>query len=94
VIGPAGAAVSGYFVQNGQPVPISATLPFTFTHEGLSQLELQKLQPGATLALAAQNDNEGWHFEVMSQARDGVTGLRVRLHNNGLIVDPIKSNQH
>jgi len=93
VIGPEGAPIAGYYVQNGQRVPISATLPFSFAHDGLSELELQKVRPDETLAMAAQNDNQGWHSEVMSQAGEGVIGLRVRVRN-GLIVDQIKNIQH
>jgi hypothetical protein len=75
-------------------VPISATLPFSFTHEGLSELELQKLNANEPLTMAAQNDNHGWHSEIMSQAGDGVSGLRMHVCNGGLIVDPLKEVHH
>jgi hypothetical protein len=38
---------------------------------------------------AAQYDVRGWHSEAVSEAGEGVAGLRVRVHN-GLFVDRIK----
>jgi hypothetical protein len=89
VIGRAGTPISGSYVQNGYRVPINGRLPFTLTHDGLSECEILKGHPDGTLALAAQYDVHGWHSEVVSEAGEGLAGLRVRVRN-GLFVEKIK----
>ncbi len=89
VIGNDGSRITGYYVEKGTRVPISGQLPFVMAHDDLSELEIWKEHPAQVLTLAAQNDDQGWHSEVMSQAGDGVAGLRVRVRD-GLIVDEIK----
>jgi hypothetical protein len=89
VVGPDGTPISGSYVQDGYRVPITGRLPFTLTHNGLSEFEILKGHPDGTLALAAQYDDHGWHSEVVSEAGEGVAGLRVRVRN-GLFVEEIK----
>ena len=90
VIGPEGSHVAGYYVQDGRQVPIDATLPFSFSHDGLSELELRKGSPIEWLTLAAQMDDHGWHSETMAQAGEGVSGVRLRSVRHGLTADVIK----
>jgi hypothetical protein len=89
VVGPDGAWVSGYYVQAGRRVSLSAPLPFAFSHDGLTEIALFKDNPNATLTLAAQTDVHGWHSEAINEAGHGVSGLRVRV-DDGLTVERIK----
>src|SRR5438105_13175424 len=68
VIGPEGSPISGSYVQGGFRVPIRGVLPLTLAHDELAEFEIRKGSPDATLTLAAQHDNRGWHSDVMSQA--------------------------
>ena len=87
--GPEGSPISGYYVQQGQKVPLSGTLPFTFTHEKLEEFEVLKSAPGQPLQLAAQNDVGAWHSEAFSTASQGIEGLRV-IVNHGVAIKKVK----
>jgi hypothetical protein len=89
VWGTDGAPVTGYYVQNGHQIPFASQLPFTFTHDDLNELEIHKAQPDSQFSIAAQNDQYGWHREVMSQAGEGVTALKLVV-KNGLAVEKSK----
>jgi hypothetical protein len=90
VIGPEGSHVAGYYVQDGRQVPVTATLPLSFSHDGLSELELRKESLAEPLTLAAQKDDHGWHSEIIAQAGEGVSGLHLRAVRNGLTAEVIK----
>lgn len=92
VQGPAGSGFFGSYVQDGIRTPISGRLPFTFTHERLQEFDLFKSDPQARVDLAAQNDERGWHSEVMSAAVSGVYGLRLVV-DRGLLVEKVKTPQ-
>lgn len=84
-----GTAFTGYFVEGGQRIPLSGTIPFTFVQERLSELEIRKTDPAQSLQIAAQNDVEEWHREAYSKASPDVDALRVVVHD-GLVIEKLK----
>jgi hypothetical protein len=90
IVGSAGARITGFYLQDGLRRPIEEPLPFTFTHTGLSELEVFKTRPNDTFTLAAQTDDQGWHSEGFKEAGDQVLGLRVRV-DGGLYIDVLKT---
>jgi hypothetical protein len=88
VFGENGAPVHGYFVQSGYRIPLEGALPITLARENLTELEVFKQPDGKPLHLVAQNDYLGGHYEVTSQASDGVSGLRLHV-SEGLCVEKL-----
>lgn len=87
--GTEGSAVTGHYVQDGYRYAIDETLPFTVQHAGLSEFQIHKLHPEATLAVAAQYNVALSHFETFGHAPGGVSGLNVRVRE-GVVVEKIR----
>jgi hypothetical protein len=89
VVGREGTRFDGYYIQDGFRIPITGTLPLTWAHTGLCELEIRKEQPDDEFALAAQYDAQLDHYEVFSTAVPGVPAVRLLVHD-GLVVQPLK----
>jgi hypothetical protein len=88
VAGPEGAAFHGWYVRDGQRVPVRGVVPFSFADVGLSEFEIRKEHPDYPLAVMAQHDRRGWHYESFNEAVPGVPGVRVVIRK-GLAVETL-----
>jgi hypothetical protein len=87
--GTAGSPFTDYYVQKGQRIGITNTLPFSLTEKGLSEVAIRKANPSETVSMVAQYENDGIYCHLATAAGPGVPGLRVLVHD-GVAVEMIK----
>ncbi len=90
VTGPAGTAVTGFYIRGGQRHSFTNSVPFALTEAGLSEVEIRKVQLDEPMTVEARYDGPERHgtFANMATA-PGTPGVRVVLRN-GFSVEQLK----
>ena len=83
--GTAGAAVVGLYVQNGEMVLVTNSLPWSFTGTNISHLEFQLARPTDTITVELVYDGKDAHTR-MTEHLDAKTARMEARVENGFIV--------
>lgn len=79
--GAAGTPFTGFYIQDGQRVAVSAVLPWTFHGTGVSTFEFQKISPGDVIAYEFIRDGgAGGHSVHAGSIAPGVSGVHCEIH--------------
>ena len=88
--GTPGSQISGFYVQDGQRHEIANALPFKLTENGLSEVEIRKVNRDEALTVEARYEAPEMHASFANMvAAPGVPGVRVKIHN-GFMVENLK----
>ncbi len=88
--GAVGTPIGGYYVRDGQRIPISGVLPLSLDSIGITEFEIRKIHPEQTFAFAARYDEVGGAHAVQSrEIAPGVVGVRGRVRHHGLSTESI-----
>jgi hypothetical protein len=79
--GAAGVSFEGYYVRDGRRVPLSSSLPWVFECPGISEFELQKINPRNTIIVQARYDSPSAHTTMTRTLGPGVRGVLIRVDN-------------
>ncbi|MGO8931688.1 MAG: hypothetical protein ACLQU3_32945 [Limisphaerales bacterium] len=87
--GNAGTPFSGFYIQNGQRMAVSAVLPWTFHGSGITQFEFRKSNPADIFAYEVVRDSIMGHSLVAGPLGSGVFGVRGEIHSRSMTTKPI-----
>jgi hypothetical protein len=83
--GTAGAAVLGLYVQNGDIVVVTNSLPWSFTGTNISRLEFQLARPKDAISVELVYDGNGAHARMTEHLDTKFARMEARVEN-GFIV--------
>ncbi|HXC98740.1 MAG TPA: hypothetical protein VN048_05315 [Verrucomicrobiae bacterium] len=83
--GTAGAAVVGLYIQNGEMVMVSNSLPWSFTGTNISRLEFQLVRPKDAISVELVYDGKDAHTRMTEHLDAKTARLEARVEN-GFIV--------
>ena len=77
--GTSGASVIGLYVQNGEMVMVSNSLPWSFAGTNISLVEFQKVKPADMIAIQLVYDGPGVHAGMTQHLDARITRVEVRV---------------
>jgi hypothetical protein len=83
--GTTGAAVLGLYVQNGEMVVVSNSLPWSFTGTNISSVEFQTVQPDDEISVELVYDGNGARARMTEHLDNKFARMEARVEN-GFIV--------
>ena len=84
ISGSSDAAFTGYVMQDGKRLVVSAVTPWTFTGSGVGKFEFRKTKPEAEMQFEASYDESGGaHGQDTMAIPSGTTGLRGEAIHHG-----------
>jgi hypothetical protein len=88
VNGDSGAALTGFYIRDGQRTDLSGNIPWTFALDGVSQLEIRKLNPESTADAEVHFQSHQADFSNTLAVGPGIKGVRVNV-NSGFALTAI-----
>ena len=84
-----GTPFTGFYIQQGRRVPVSAVLPWTFHGADITGFEFRKASPADTLRYEVIRDSSaGGHSELSGSIVPGVPGLHGRIGFRSISIGP------
>jgi hypothetical protein len=77
--GQSGAAFTGYYIQDGKRIPIEGTVPWNFSAERISKLEIRKINRDDSINAEFRYVGDG--AKAQMAISPGSQGIHLKIHN-------------